>query len=592
MREILESVALDKLSTVIAAVRKLDTLQSSHLPSVSIQLLGNISLRGIDPFLKYHLYASGIKPMLTFGGFDTIRQDLFSLEGSDDKEGTDLTVLALDLESFDPRSRLPNWSERDTWEELLGLFEFAARKVQGLIVVNTFPLPCSKEAGFSSSVLTDDATAKTRDLNQKIITFVKKHDSQFQLVDWEYFARILGEEKSFDYRYNYLYHAPFANPFLNLFGLELTKLARAIKGRTKKCLVLDCDNTLWGGVVGEDGIDGIHLDPNDYPGKAYYDFQISLLHLFDRGIMIALCSKNNEAEVMDVLECHPHCLISKTHLVGKKINWLDKVTNLTELADDLNLSLEHLVFVDDNPFECEMVRTLLPDVTVLQVPEHLYEFPNLLYQQGLFDSISVSEEDRERTRMYHLEAKRENLYEASAGLSQYFESLEMVAEIGPATEGQISRIAQLTQKTNQFNFTTHRYLETDIKGFLNSPIHAVFTLSAHDRFGSLGLVGVIIAKNEARSIRVDTFLMSCRALGRGLEYIFLKKVIGDLQKSWDTCGLLKAQFVPTKKNIHLENFWPSLGLARRGQSEDIVDYSCDLSEIQIEDVDFIKTVLT
>ena len=223
---------------------------------------------------------------------------------------------------------------------------------------------------------------------------MRQHRAQFFLVDFERIIRLLGEEKTIDYRFWYTSKALFKKDFLNAYAQEIVKIAKALKGRTKKCLVLDCDNTLWGGIIGEDGISGIKLDKHIYPDKLYYEFQQNVINLHERGIIIALCSKNNEEDVWEILDNHPSCLLKRRHVAAWRINWDDKSSNIKSIANELNLGIDSFVFVDDSPLECELVKKMLPDVTVLQVPQKLYTYPKILLHDGWFDTLHISEEDK------------------------------------------------------------------------------------------------------------------------------------------------------------------------------------------------------
>lgn len=331
-----------------------------------------------------------------------------------------------------------------------------------------------------------------------------------------------------------------------------------LNGRGKKCLVLDCDNTLWGGVIGEDGIEGIQLDGHDYPGRVYYDFQKNVLQLAERGVLIALCSKNNEQDVLEVLDNHPWSLLKRTHLSAFRINWNDKAANLAGLAKELNLGLDAFVFVDDNPRELELLRQVLPQVTTLQVPDRLYEYPALLLRDGLFDTLIISQEDRIRASLYQTETQRRTERNQHANLEDYLSSLGQVAAIHTATDGEARRVAQLTQKTNQFNLTTRRYSDHEIANFRASPDARVYTLSARDRFGSLGLTGVFIAQRRQDTAVVDSLLMSCRALGRQLEFAFVLECMRHIVADWQVQAW-EAEYLPSAKNNQVADFWGGLG---------------------------------
>jgi FkbH-like protein len=372
---------------------------------------------------------------------------------------------------------------------------------------------------------------------------------------------LLGAKAALDNRCRYVWKAPFRQAFLNLYAQELSRIVCVLKGKTKKCVVVDCDNTLWGGVVGEEGLEGIKLDRNTYPGKAFYDFQTSLLHLAERGVLVVLCSKNNEADVLEVLDKHPSCQLKRTHLAGWRINWEDKPANIAALAEELNLGLDSFVLVDDNPVECGLVKQLLPDVTVLQVPEKLYEFPTLLFEQGLFDTFRLTDEDRKRARLYQGESQRKQARPGFETVEEYLSSLETVAAIHRVRPGEIARVAQLTQKTNQFNVNPKRYSERDIHSFVTMPDAAVFTLSVRDRFGDLGLVGVLILECRDGVGRVDSFLMSCRALGRGLERAMIVCCLDSMGSAWGV-HTWYADYVPTRKNIQVADVWPQNGFVQ------------------------------
>jgi FkbH-like protein len=383
------------------------------------------------------------------------------------------------------------------------------------------------------------------------------------LVDWERFVRLLGEDGSMDYRFWYMSKAPFKKDFLDLYARELVKIARALKGKSKKCLILDCDNTLWGGVIGEDGLQGVKLDRHSYPGNTFYQFQRSILRLHERGILIALCSKNNEQDVWEALDSHPDCLLKREHLAAWRVNWQDKASNIKALAAELNLGLDSFVFVDDNPVECGLIRDLVPDVTTLQVPDKLYSYPSLLERDGLFDTLMLSAEDLQRSRMYHDEANRRYEQAKYETLDQYLGSLGLSIVVRRVNAVEVLRIAQLTQKTNQFNLTTRRYSEAQIAAFADDPAYAVFSLSVRDKFGDSGLTGVLIARNDAGTGVIDTFLMSCRVLGRNIEVAFLLKSMEIIERGWHIKAW-QAEYLPTQKNQQVAGFWSSLGFKEIG----------------------------
>jgi FkbH-like protein len=253
-------------------------------------------------------------------------------------------------------------------------------------------------------------------------------------------------------------------------------------------------------------------------------------------------------------------------LSGWRINWQDKAKNIAELGEELNLGLDSFVVVDDNPAECDLIRNLLPDVTVLSVPEKLHELPPLLLKQGLFDTLALTDEDKRRVQLYRSESQRKSGRAAYSSVEDYLASLETVAVIHRMLPREIGRVAQLTQKTNQFNLTTRRYSEADVRSFAERADAAVFTLAVRDRFGDLGLVGVAIFEREGKTGKVDTLLMSCRALGRGLDQALLAYCLKSAASIWDVdCWL--AEYIPTKKNMQVADFWPKNGFVRSDDKE-------------------------
>jgi len=568
---ILKEVNFEKFATLLNAINRIEKLSHSYTASARIHFLRNVTIEGVEPFLKYYLVQSDINPTITFGGYDTVQQDLLDTQSPLKRESVDVLVLSLFLETLAPDYKMPMWKADDVLKKLGQIFNQVINTTQSLIVVNTFLSPLYSESGIASAPLLENRTAQVERLNQFIRAFVQSHAAQFFLINSERLLCLVGETDSFDYRYWYLSKSPFKKMFLNLYALELAKVIRALKGKAKKVLVLDCDNTLWGGIIGEDGISGIQLGTDQYPDVIFYEFQQTILQFIERGILVALCSKNNEGEVWDVLENHPKCLLKRAHLSSWRINWEDKISNIQSLSEELNLGLDSIVFVDDNPLECELVEQYLPDVTVLRVPKNLAYLPQLLFKQGWFDTLSASQEDKKRVKMVQNEALRQATIKQFEDLDDYLASLNLEASIQLATHQTVVRIAQLTQKTNQFNLTTRRYSENDIVKLLENPDNAVFTLSIQDKFGDYGLTGVcIVEKNRQQGI-IDTLLLSCRILGRKLEQVFVNYCLTRLETQWNVTEW-QAEYIPTSKNAQVSDFWLQFGFEEYSHSSIVTQY--------------------
>jgi FkbH-like protein len=554
--------------------------------TLSFHIYRNFTFEGVEPFLTYQCLLQGIHPTIHFGGYDTIFQDVLELSVSSSIKPPDVIILSIILEQLDFSYGQPEWRSESAQARLLELFQAAADNTTSAVIVNTFIPPYDTDYGIASGFELIERIAEVGAINQVIREFVLRNNTRFFLVDCERLARIFGEQETMDYRFWYMSRAPFKPLFLNQYALEIVKVANALKGKAKKCLVLDCDNTLWGGVVGEDQLHGIKLDRHSYPGNLFYNFQLQVLRLYRRGVIIALVSKNNENDVWEVLDHHSSCLLKREHIAAYRINWDDKASNIRGIAADLNLNLDSFVFVDDSPTECELVRTILPDVTVVQVPSKLYLLPGVLARVGFFDTLVISDEDRQRSNLYRTEVERKKTEAKMSSVDEYLASLGLVAEIRRANPLDFGRVAQLTQKTNQFNLTTRRYSAAQIANFSSNENTAVFSLCARDRFGEYGLTGVFIAFRDGNIGRIDSFLLSCRILGRSLEVVFFNRCLDQLCDSWNISEWF-AQYIPSNKNEQTAGFFAKFGFSVFSVEKDNVTYHCNSNQRIISPIPYI-----
>lgn len=392
--------------------------------------------------------------------------------------------------------------------------------------------------------------AEAGNKNVKVIDITEftRRYSAFELFDWKfYFISQMG-----------------LNPKLNKdFKAWWEKKMNSISLKRKKCLVLDLDNTLWGGVLGEDGIEGIKIG-GDYPGKAFLYWQEALLELSKSGVILTVCSKNNEQDVLDAWEKNPFMVLKKEHFAAYRINWTNKATNIKELAAELNIGLDSFVFVDDNPTERELIRQMLPMVEVPEFPAQPYELMPFFKQlvEDYFKVYSVTDEDKKKTEQYKQNAARAQAQASFADFDSFLESLDIQITIESANEFNIPRIAQMTQKTNQFNLTTHRYTDADVRGFFENG-WKIWCMSVADRFGDNGVTGAVMVTPEGA---IDTFLLSCRILGKGIEMAFVKTIISLLVR--DGFETVTASYLPTAKNAQVKEFWEKAGFACTQESED------------------------
>jgi len=345
-----------------------------------------------------------------------------------------------------------------------------------------------------------------------------------------------------------------------MYGEQVARLIAAGRGRSKKCLVLDLDNTLWGGVVGDEGVEGIVLGQGSGQGEAFQEFQRYAKGLSERGVVLAVCSKNDEANAREPFERHPEMLLRVGDIACFVANWRDKAANLREIAETLNLGLDSLVFVDDNPVERELIRRELPMVAVPEMPEDPAGFAAMLSAAGYFEGLRTTEEDRSRCGMYKANADREQARETATDMGSYLESLRMRMTVAPFDDLSLARVTQLINKTNQFNLTTVRLTEAEVCGAMRDPKFVTLQVRLVDRFGDNGVIAVMMARVNGAEVVIEQWLMSCRVLGRRVEEACLNTLV----EACEARGVrrLVGLYKPTEKNGMVREMYAGLGFER------------------------------
>lgn len=577
----------ENLLDILAYNQKREADSATFRHSVKINFLRNFTIEGIEPFLKNCLYKIDIKPEIVFGNFNNVQQEILDESSHIYSAHPDIIVVALCLENLLPDKSFYGWKSDETFSEIKNYLDTLLKKAKALITVTTVIPPYYSETGITNIPENKGLFYEAEKLNQNIRLYVSENPSRCFTIDVERLASILGYDAAMDNRFWYSSSAPYKKGLLSLMASEIARMVRALKGLSKKGLILDCDNTLWEGIIGEDGIKGIKLDNISSPGKIFYDFHKAIIALYKRGVTLCLCSKNNEPDVWDVLDNHPHSLIKRSHISAYRINWNDKATGIRELAKELNLGLDSFVFVDDNPVECGLVSEMIPEVMVLQVPEKLYELPTLLLKDGLFDTLQLTVEDKSRTKMYQEESMRKREQSKYNDINEYLASLEIQIEIKEVKDADVARVTQLTQKTNQFNFTTKRYSEKEISEFCKSDNYRVFLLKVADKYGEMGVTGIVILQRDGAKGIVDTFLMSCRVLGRKVEFAFIDYCFEKLEKEWGIKNW-EAFFYQTQKNQQIAEFWPQIGFEMSNEENGNKIYALSAQKRIKQNLSFIK----
>jgi FkbH-like protein len=350
---------------------------------------------------------------------------------------------------------------------------------------------------------------------------------------------------------------PFANAYLPIFADLTCRLIAALRGKSRRCLVLDLDNTLWGGVIGDDGLEGIVLGQGDPQGEAFLSIQSTALTLRNRGIVLAISSKNNDETARQPFRNHPEMRLRENHLAVFQANWNDKATNIQAIANELSLGLESLVFLDDNPAERRLVREMLPEVAVPELTEDPSLYTRMLLAAGYFEAVTFSPEDRKRADFYQDNARRVALQRSAGDIDAYLETLNMTISFQPFDEVGRARIAQLISKSNQFNLTTRRYSEAQVGEIEADPNCLTLQVRLADAFGDNGMISVIICRRAANSWQIDTWLMSCRVLGRRVEQAVLQELVHRARALGIT--RIVGIYRPTERNRLVEDHYAKLG---------------------------------
>ena len=575
-------------ATYITTFNDCKSKASTFSDAINVSILRNATIEPLIPVLGCECAALDRMPNFSIGEYDNVMQDALDPSSTIYSQNPDLVIMFQWLETLAPHftTNSLSLSEEDSLAAIVEVTNLISMQLGAIrkntdspVLVNNFPEIYRHTAGILTAQKSHARFNFIQTLNDKLSDVVASHPNSF-IVDLRGIFARLGSRSAFDERNWFLHKNPLSQEALIELGREYGRFLRALNGRARKCLVLDCDNTLWGGVVGESGLQGIKLS-QDFPGNSFMAFQDEIKSLYYRGVILALCSKNNEEDVMEVFENHPNMVLKKQHIAAHQINWNDKAENIIKIAEELNIGLNSIVFADDSDFECNRVREALPDVTILHLNDKPTTFRRRLAEAGLFDALSYSNEDHKRTQTYQSNKKRKKLKESVGSVEDYLMGLEITAKIEPIEENLIPRVSQLTQKTNQFSLTTRRYTESDIANFVAAPDHYVLHLSFADRFSDFGTVGAAIVKREDNIAVIDTLLMSCRALGRDLEVAMIS-YIQRVARDWG-CHTLVGTYLPTKKNAQVAEFYPKYSFQITQKSAEEVQWSYNLASESTKD---------
>ena len=502
-------------------------------------------------------------------GYNQYNQEILDEKSQLYKFSPDITFLIIDSRTILGKLFLNPYSvsieERKQFvqnksDEIINLAKSLVEKSKSKLVISNFSVPSYSPIGINETREEFGLHDMVRVLNENIKIGLSTEPEIF-IYALNSFVTRFGENNVFDYKQYFYGDVRISLDYIPYLAEELMGYIKAVLGLNKKCIVLDLDNTLWGGIVGEDGFEGIKL--GDSPvGRAYAEFQHNLLALNQRGILLAINSKNNFDDAMQIIKDHPNMVLKEDNFVCIRINWNDKVVNMKEISDELNIGLDSMVFFDDDPVNREYVKSNLPEIQTVDISDPSNS-SKILKSINDFQMLKITDEDMTRNKMYLEQRKRTELKTQVGDLQDFLKQLNISVKIKNADSFTIPRISQLTIKTNQFNLTTRRYQEEDIRKFSQDKDKIVECAQVEDKFGDNGITGVyIINKDNKQEWTIDTFLLSCRIIGRGVEDGMLHQIIEKARK--EGVSKIRGEYIKTKKNKPAENFFPTFGFKKEG----------------------------
>ncbi|MCU0359123.1 MAG: HAD-IIIC family phosphatase [Bacteroidia bacterium] len=549
-----------------------------------IGILSNVTVNAGKEILEYVCRKNQIEPTIEIGNFDNIVQDAALFR--------DKNLVMVFWDTLNLMDQVSEFFE-DLEEDTMASFKQKIYSELSMVFNNLSSTPsvifnCFSSAYYPINVISE---SKTHRFVSELNRYVKENaPSNFVLMDIDAIFQQHGLSQCYDQRFYLSSKAPYTVNFLKHYMVSIEPLLLRNNGKLKKALILDCDNTLWQGIIGEDGLEGIDMASSSKKGVFFHKIQQMAVFLSKRGIIIGLCSKNNEADVLEALRTHKDAVLKEENIVIHKINWNDKAANLKAIAQELNIGTDSLVFIDDSDFEINLIREKLPEVHCIHVPALISDYPQQLLKNiyKLFN-LNPNKDDLKKTEMYKQQFQRESAKDQFGSIDDYLASLGIELTVLVDDAAYIPRISQLTQKTNQFNLTTLRYTENQIEQFMEHPKSFTASMFVKDKFGDSGLTGVCILKEDEgdpRVIHIDSLLMSCRILGRNIEYVFLDHVIELAEKKG--YSTIRAQFITTKKNAQVKDYYEKIGFELLRESEGTKSYSLNISTFKPRNIQYIK----
>jgi len=556
---------------------KLDTSPNKNGSKIKVAILGDHSTQLLVKALRKFSFKNNFNLNLYEGDYDSINMELLDQDSGLYLFDPDYIVITLSTKKLQKKYYKSSFETNlnlstATINHLEELIEVIQQNSNARVLITNYPeLPdlvfCNYGNKFKSSWI-----YQLRKINFELMNLSQK-ESALSILDISKVQTQLGFERFFDAKMYAKADMFYGMEALPIIAKNIVGSISAIEGKFKKCLILDLDNTVWGGVIGDDGLEKIEIGDVGL-GKVFTEFQSWAKKLKERGIILCICSKNTNEIAIEPFEKHPDMVIRMEDISVFVANWENKADNIKYIQGVLNIGFDSMVFLDDNPFERNLVRQVLPEVTVPELPKDPAEYLNFLQNLNLFETASFSSTDSARTKQYQQEAERLKHKKKYSSISEYLENLQMLGEFESFDSFSIPRVAQLTQRSNQFNLRTIRYTEHEVEQLKTSEEYITRYLKLSDKYGDHGLISVLIVKIlDAENCFIDTWLMSCRVLKRDVEKFVLNELVDFLKKS--NFKKIKGEYIPTKKNKLVENHYADLGFVKEDKFWilDIATYS-------------------
>lgn len=548
--------------------------QESNEKNQTLAIMRSCTLEPIQPALEVELASIGIKPEITFLPFNQFEEQL--LDPGSQLHGLrpeNLWIHAT-MDAFCPDLVATNWNGDSTSVANLvhatvarfsNILENASKLEIRRIVVSALLVPDWFPLGIADQRSKTSLENAVREINAHIRDICETHMSCF-FFDINQVAHRKGTENILSSPMQYTADLPYSHSGLIAIAQNLKTVFSAVAGKTTKCIVVDLDNTLWGGIVGERGASGVEIGP-DRPGRPYQKLQQILASFQSRGILLAIASKNNEPDAMEVFTSNRNMLLRLADFSAHRINWNPKPQSVREIAEELNIGVDSITFIDDNPAEREQMRQMLPEVFTPEIPADPAVVPDYISKLFCFERYRITQDDTKRVEMYRQQSQRNDLKRTSTSLEDYYRSLEMQMTIATNSPEQVHRVAQLTQKTNQFNTSNLRLTEADIQNRMKSGKHWVISASLKDRFGDNGQISALLVHflDDGKTAEIELFLMSCRVIGRTAENALLTWLLNEIKQS-RRATRVSARFVPSKRNQVSAKTLPDFGFMSKAEN--------------------------